>query len=583
MVLYAKPDATANRRHRHDMNQMIFGIPLLFVLATISLAADLTPDEQMHNTFESIKTVGDGRSLIPKNGRVILIKDLGAVGDGKTDDGPAFAKAMTMVAESKGNVRLLLEPRKIYRILPSDPITSRNHVNKKQQTFALHFDGVDNVIIDGMGSELVLSWPVKFIQVTKSKKVWIGNLTMTYDPFPASQTRIVAKHPQWKAIDVQLEKGYVLPDFDPPGETANHGRWAFSWGIQPNCHFWTKHIKEIDPESNNQGVFRIFPQDQAVNSIGGLKVGQRMLVPTLRDGSRISGAHSVIQGSKEVILFNIHAHAANQFSYVVTGNQGLVMFKKCSIRPRTPEGATEPCVFAGWRDGIHTKQNRGPIVFDDCHFSGLYDDDINISHITLALEKIITPRKYRIRVLIGEGFPDILPGDSIEAWNHDTGKYCGIARVVKVEPGDSPGAPDGSKYWNRIITTDQPLQNLEGGENDSNLARDHKPRKVLLTVRGYQNWAIVRNCTFDGTVRFRSPGIYEGNTFKRWMWVTEPSYKIIEGPLPQHQLFRNNTFGPASGEAGIIRYHPLVRADLAPEKVDIMCRNITYINNTIHR
>lgn len=544
---------------------------------------------KLNETYEVICKLDDGKSLIPKITRTINIKDLGAVGDGKTDDGPAFAKAMKIIAANKGNVRLLLEPRKTYRILstatvsPEGKLINGGRAKGGGNTCVIMVEDVENVIIDGQGSEMVLTWPVHFIRVAKSQNVWIGNLTMTYDPLPCAQTRIVAKQPQLKAIDVKLEEGYSLPNFDPSEQTDNHGKWAFSWGIDPNCHFWTKHIKEIDTESTMKGVFRIFPQKRAESSIGGLRVGQRMLVPTLRNGARTSGTHSGIHGSSDVVLYNIVAHAANHFSYHVAGNQGLVVFKKCDIRPQTPEGAEEPSVFSSWRDGFHTKQNRGPIVFDGCTFSGLYDDDINISHITLAMEKIIDKVTYRIRVLIGEGFPEIRIGDTVEAWNYRTGRFCGMSRIVAVQRGDSPGTEDGREYWNQIITVDRPLRNIEGGESGRTLHRDGRDAKVLLTIREYGNWAIVRNCHFHGTVRFRSPGIYANNTFKGWMWVTERKRHVIEAPLPRHQMFRNNVFGPARGEAGRISYEPLVNKDLPLEKIDILGRDISYISNTMHR
>lgn len=542
----------------------------------------------LNESYETIKALDDGQSLIPEVPRTIHIRDLEAVGDGKTDDGPAFAKAMKIIAANKGNVRLLLEPGKTYRILstatvsPAGKLINGGRAKGGGNTGVIMVEDVENVIIDGQGSEMVLTWPVHFIRVAKSQNVWIGNLTMTYDPFPCAQTRIVAKQPERNAIDVQLEQGYSPPNFDPPGETANHGKWAFSWGIQPNCHFWTKHIKEIDPESSKKGVFRIFPQEKAERFIGGLKIGQRMLVPTLRNGARTSGTHSSITGSQDVILYNVVTQAANQFSYLVAYNQGMVVIKKCGIRPITPTGATEPSVFAGWRDGFHTKTNRGPVVFDGCHFDGLFDDDINISHITLAMEKIIDSKTYRIRVLIGESFPEIRLGDTVQAWNYATGKHCGTAKVLNVTPGDSPGAENGRQYWNKIITVDSPLQNIKGGEHDLTLARNQAP-KVLLSIQEYHNWAIVRHCHFHGTVRFRSPGIFENNTFRGWMWVTERKRGVAECPLPQHQIFRNNVFGPARGEAGRISYEPLVHEDLPSDQIDILGRDITYINNTMHR
>ncbi|NQU44962.1 hypothetical protein HQ520_16875, partial [bacterium] len=307
------------------------------------------PMRRVQAMYERLKTITDGRSLIPAIANHIDIQDLGAVGDGKTDDGPAFVRAMDMAMKAGGNCVIRLERNKVYRILSASNVSpDGSYIDAsegKNGAHLINLRSVANVIFDGRGSTLVLTWPVEFISVQDSRNVWIGNLIQTYDPFPCAQTRLVAQHRDIGAIDVQLEPGFDLPAFDPP-DSEDHGKWAFSWGIDPNAHLWTKFIREIDDASTEKGIFRILLQDNARGKVGALKNGQRILVPTLKNGARVSGTHSSIAGSDNVILYGITSHAANQFSYHISSNKGPVIVKRCQIRPRAlPDCPTEQ-VFA---------------------------------------------------------------------------------------------------------------------------------------------------------------------------------------------------------------------------------------------
>ncbi len=498
--------------------------------------------------------------------KVLHIGDFGAVGDGQTDDGPAFAKAVAALTALKEAATLQLGDKKTYRIatLPDSGYRRKG----VPRAYLFPFNGVNDKTLEGMGSHLILRFPLLLISIDQSANIVVRGFSFTYDPLPFTQGYIQAINLDTRTLDVKVEPGFPLPKFDAPEVKDNSLAWDHCWTFDPPCYVKTKTIKQIDAQHTAQGIFRVHVKD--IVPLSSLMKGScRIVVPTLGivDGvpQGDSGAHSRISQSKDIRLEDIYADVAPQFSYSIGSNTGKIELLNVDIRPREGSGRW----LSSWRDGFHIKANTGPIIVEECDMAGLRDDCLNISANPLTIEKKVGPKAYQFRVQNRESFPPIKPGFTVEGWNKTTGKHCGSARVLEVRDGAKSG------YWTTILVLDQELANVVAdGESTSFWCHEY-----------INAGSVVRNNRFDGTVRFRSPGTYENNEITRFM-IVKPG--LMEGPLTGDMIFRGNILPetPIPTVFGVFRDEAPTKLPPAGDKLnppDRLVRRIIFENNILGR
>ena len=183
--------------------------------------------------------------------RVLHVAAYGAVGDGTTDDGPAFGKAMAALVEMQDPAVLKLAAGKTYRIatLPGPPGENQS---ASRRGFVFPFVGMTDKALAGNGSHLVLRFPLRLLNISNSERITVRGFSFSYDPLPFTQGYIQAVDPDARTLDVKVEPGFPLPTFDAP-DVQDHSRaWHFCWTFQPSCHVWTKTIKAIEDDLKGQ-------------------------------------------------------------------------------------------------------------------------------------------------------------------------------------------------------------------------------------------------------------------------------------------------------------------------------------------
>jgi hypothetical protein len=427
---------------------------------------------------------------------------------------------MAALREVPGPATLALGEAGTYRIatLPGAPGDGPD----LPRGYVFAFEGDADKAVEGNGSHLILRFPLRLLAVSGSERITVRGFSFTYDPLPFTQGHIVKVDREAGTLDVKAEPGFPLPVFDAAEVEDNSSAWQFCWTFDPSCHVWTRTIKAIDPAQTEERVFRVFVRDDVKGALPLLLNGsRRIVVPTLGvvDGvpQRSSGTHSAIYGSRDILLADLHQHVSPHFSFVINYNLGRIELRNVDIRP--PEGSGH--WLSSWRDGFHVKTNRGPIIVEECDMAWLRDDCINISAIALTIEEQIGPRTYQFRVRNRESFPEIRVGFTVEGWNMGSGKHCGAARVVEVRGGGGKG------YWNTVLVLDRELSHvLADGESTS-----------FWVHEWINSGSIIRRNRFDGSVRFRSPGLYEDNLVTSFM-IVKP--EDPECPITRDMVFRGN-------------------------------------------
>jgi hypothetical protein len=178
-------------------------------------------------------------------------------------------------------------------------------------------------------------------------------------------------------------------------------------------------------------------------------------------------------------------------------------FQKVNIVPPPGTIRTCPC----WADALHFSGCKGRITVEDCRFSGLQDDAINVHGTHLRIIGKISENQLHLRFMHPQtyGFAAFAPGDEVAVMSRaNLRELPGNPRrkVVAIEPkaGDSSG-----KEW--LLTLDGPAPAF--GPND-----------VIDNVTCYPDLVAKNNHVEMASCRgflitTRGKVSVEGNTFHR--------------------------------------------------------------------
>lgn len=157
---------------------------------------------------------GNDKTMNANDGSGIIdVSKYGAKGDGKTDDTAAIQKAVNaLIKKGAGTTLLFPKGKYIVNVLPY-----------KEVDALIAIDKIDNITIDGQGSEIVPSCQkMNVLSVKNSKHVTVKNLNIFWDRPYFSQGKIIASTAS--SLDILVDDKYpidgterieALMDYDP--------------------------------------------------------------------------------------------------------------------------------------------------------------------------------------------------------------------------------------------------------------------------------------------------------------------------------------------------------------------------------
>lgn len=506
----------------------------------------------------------------------------GAIGDGVTDDGEAIRRAIAVAAKNTGPTTIVF-PKRTYR-LGGNP-TGQAH---------LEFVKMSNVTLEANRSTFVVHPSAPFVSMSHCTNVVFRGCAAEYAPRSFTQGTIRNVDARSGTLELDIHRGYP----SPIGKAANRfpmATWQWGvvfdpverhrkWGI--GDHYFLEAGEQVPAFPNR---FRITVTEPYKKGLQAVQPGDRFALPLMLtdDGKGTQATNFSVTDSSECLIEDVTFYGGgNGMVFGICRNEGRITLRRIRIMHKPGSAA----LWSTWRDGMHCKDNRvGPII-EKCFFEGMQDDSINLGANTAMATDQQSPTTF---VLVGARFS---AGDRVKVVDITTGitladttalrvgKEKNIQRVTLADPVDSP----------IVLGSKRPHLDVRATHfYNASYASD-----------GYQ----IRGCVFKPQRRHAmlirsSNGLIENNTVDQVggsaVSMSNEIGSFYEGPFPQNNVIRNNTFINTQGtpvalcsallnpNALLVRNHivsnNLIR--VRPSQVAISvrsCENITILNNRIY-
>lgn len=307
------------------------------------------------------------------------------------------------------------------------------------------------------------------VLITDCENLTLRGFTLDYDPLPFTQASITSIDLTTRTVSFRVHPGY--PSLQAP---------YIKSGLNHVCVFdretaeWHRdapdlYVRPVDILNPREGRFTLSPSlDQRLQGLG---VGD-YLAFGVRGGRGIR-----IERTNGITLDGITIHSAPGIAVTARFMEGRNVFSYTISRGPLPEGADQLRLLSTSADGFNYAYARTGPILENCDFSYMGDDSVNIHGIAFYVADVDTENRI-IRVLRPydkESFPKIIrAGDEVLGLDHDTFGVTGRATIQSFQRASKLDARHSGlarQIWPRLgngasvyeFQTDQPLPVQPGG------------------------------------------------------------------------------------------------------------------------
>lgn len=350
------------------------------------------------------------------NGQTIDVTQFGAQPNSFADATLAVKRA---IEAAKGQSDVILNfPKGRYDFWPDHATETNYYISNsssesefpvKRQRVGLFFKGLKNIRLEGNGSTFVFHGKMIGWVLDSCENITLRNYTVDYERPGMSEMTVrsvsateatVAVHPdsrftimdgkvQWYGEQwIPNPKGFFLARVNPHEDRIFYSNWV---------PFQASSAERIGSTGIRfKGDFSKFKADTGD-------------VLTLRDAIR--DYVGVFQNrSKNISLHNVHMNSMHGLGIVSQFCENL-NYDRIYVEPAKGSGR----VIASSADGMHFSGCKGQITINNCRFSGMHDDPINVHGTHLKVKEIISPTQLKLRFMHHQsyGFMAFAKGDTI--------------------------------------------------------------------------------------------------------------------------------------------------------------------------
>ncbi|NLI90485.1 MAG: right-handed parallel beta-helix repeat-containing protein [Epulopiscium sp.] len=446
----------------------------------------------------------------------------------------AFARAIDYCRENK--VNKLTIPKGIYYF---------KHCSEYAH---LMLDNIEDLVVDGNGSEFIFETVNPYISIRNSNKVLVKDLVLdwNWDIAPLASVGVVSKidedgayiecsFPEYEDISEDMKFSIVGP-FDPARYTPG-SKGGIEFRPYKNVNFRPSGDKETDEKMRElvRELSNVFlPKQEKVDKgvIRFYTVDKKFTKERFKKGDCFRFRHYEydiltvpILDSKEITLDNITLYSSPGSGFVGNGDIEGLHFKGCkvTVRPGTVRNISTAT------DCLHVSNSQGKFIIEDCEFGYAGDDCINIHDnssmgiTVLDSHTLVAERVEKTAILFEVGYP-------VELRNPDLSPTGFSSKLTSVE----------YKPENRTC-----VLKFEDQLPD-NLSKD----TVLWNKRFETHDYIIRGCRFEnnrarGILLQGSNGLVEDNIFENIQGAaiqieTGSEARWSEGHGVKNLIIRNN-------------------------------------------
>ncbi len=332
------------------------------------------------------------RCTLPE-AKVLNVRDFGALGDGKADDGPAIRRALETALACKGQPAVVQIPRGDYRVsLPEAPTAGHSIANpipggESRVTVLpkrshLLLVGAENLTIAGeRGTRLLFEDPTaQAIRVLGGRNVTLKNLALDYIRLPFTQGTITGVDVEAGVLTLKIDPGYPAPDL--PQFLDAPSRRLTPRGADGSYLPVTYRLGKVEAAGNGEFRLRQFPGHRTPpwpKDAVGLKANIIARYDAFEyDAYAVDFRYAAFCSAEQVV---IHSSPAGGYRMMLTYACSLI-----DCRIEVPEGSGRLTSLNA--DGLQARGPIGPYLYG-CRFDQMEDDGVNVNSSTPEVAELL--------------------------------------------------------------------------------------------------------------------------------------------------------------------------------------------------
>ncbi len=262
-----------------------------------------------------------------------------------------------------------------------------NHDQVTPKKIAIPIDGLEDIILDGNGSHLIMHNQIIPISIVNSKNIKLRNFTIDYDNPHIIQAKVLENDTTNRFIIFETAPWvqYVIKDslFYGVGED-----WEYHPTIASVFEGDTKRVL-YNSSDISLHINRVEEISKGVIKANGW-FDKRLLpgtVMAMRTYYRPNPG-IFISGSKDITIENVTVHYAEGMGLLAQMSENITL-NNFSVALK---GATDPRYFTTQADATHFSGCKGVIISQNGLYEGMMDDAINVHGTYLKIVKRVDDR-----------------------------------------------------------------------------------------------------------------------------------------------------------------------------------------------